>query len=59
MNTNPAANQSPIFSLLRRGLLQSWRPYQRDRYFTTVCQHNAQTIIRAANVNGKRLNFNA
>jgi hypothetical protein len=58
MNTDPAADQAPFFSLLRRSFLQTRRPDQRDGYFTPVGQHNPQAVIRATDIYGERFDFN-
>ena len=45
MNTMTFAYESPIISLLYRGMNQTWKPLKGDGYCSSIVQINAQSII--------------
>jgi len=54
MDTDPVANEFPLFSLLLSGVQKPRESDQRNRYRSTILQHDRQCIIKTGNINSDR-----
>ena len=50
MNSDAAADETPVGALLGRGTKKSWEPGQRRRYATAIDKRDDQFVIGALNI---------
>ncbi len=51
MNTDASANELPLLFLFLSGVQKPRKPYQGDRHYSTVVQHNRQCIVGTRHIN--------
>ena len=54
-----AADQAPPIPLLRRGLLEPWKPSQRHGYLASIGQYHAKRLARATRVHNEGFDINS
>jgi hypothetical protein len=58
MHADAFSDESPVAALIRRGISQSWKPFQRCGNFAAIRQGEMKSSIVYVDIDGVRVELN-